>query len=103
MVSIQPAQTTDGDAPYDPMLASPYPYHIEPDGKVARQDFWRGSPAQLLGFQRGSENTLVLTVKEFEADPEKCIGLCPVFIDEGDPLDPQMWAGLHPITKVTRS
>ena len=28
----------------------PYPYFIDENGMVGRQDFWKGNPSRLLGF-----------------------------------------------------
>lgn len=113
-VSIQPAQGTDANAEHDPRKPLPYPYHVGPGGAIERQDFWRGSPSKLLGFQRGVQCSLVVSFEEFWADPDKAVGLCPVFIDEPTQQDkallakdlypsrsPAMWADTRPITKVT--
>lgn len=114
IITIQPAQTTSATAEYDPHKSLPYPYHIEPGGVVGRQDFWRGSPSRLMGFQRGTECRVVLTIDEFEKQPERAVGFCPVFIDEPSQSDkavlgrdlhpsrsPEMWADTRPITRVS--
>lgn len=28
----------------------PYPFHVQPDGSIGRQDFWRGDPLRVAGF-----------------------------------------------------
>lgn len=97
-ITIQPAQTADAAAPYDVHQPLPYPYHIEEDGKVGRQDFWRGTPYSLIGFQRGRREVVVLAAEDFVRDPDKALGLCAVFLDE----DGSIWADTRPITKVNR-
>ena len=50
---------------------------------------WRGTPAstgesapwRLIGFQAGDANKLVLTARDFVADPDSAFGLVPVFSD----------------------
>jgi len=34
-------------------LTLPYPYYVDEDGGVLRQDFWRGAPAKLCSFHNG--------------------------------------------------
>lgn len=115
--SIQPGQTTDPKAEYDPKLPLPYPYHIDDEGNVQRQDFWKGSPARLLGFQHGGVQRISLTFRDWMAgDADAAIGLCPVFIDEPTQLDkaalakdrnpeanPAIWADSRPVTSVAVS
>lgn len=68
---------------YNPRIAVPYPYHIEPDGAVQRQDFWRGDPKVLLGFQRDRNRQVVaITTREwFEGPAAAVVGMYPVFAD----------------------
>ena len=78
-ISIQPANTPAGE--YDVSLPLPYPFHVDPEtGDVGRQDFWKGDPARLLGFQRGNIQRVDLTVKAWAADPQQAVGMCPVFL-----------------------
>jgi hypothetical protein len=79
-VTIQPATATGGPRPY--------PYHVQPDGRIARQDFWRGTPAQLAGFQRNlRRNQVDLLCDAFLADPEQAIGMFPVFVNADGGMD----------------
>lgn len=101
--SIQPAQTDDFHAEYDPKVALPYPYHIADSGDVERQELWQGSPSRLLGFQRGKVQRIVLSFDEWMAgDADAAVGLCPVFADAPKPSS-SMWADSRPITRVTVS
>lgn len=79
-VTIQPTTPTGG--------RRPYPYHVQLDGQIARQDFWKGAPAQLLGFQRNlRRNRVDLLCDAFLADPEKAIGMFPVFVNADGSMD----------------
>ena len=85
-ISIQPANTPSGR--YDVNIPLPYPYHLIVPGNVDRlvalavdrQDFWRGDPAKLIGFQRGDAQEVVLWPGDFVANPESAVGLRPVFL-----------------------
>lgn len=78
-ITIQPASPEA-----DPLLM-PYPYHIEPDGKVARQDFWKGRPLKLLGFNKTNQTgDISLMRSEWMKNPKRAIGMFPVFANKGD-------------------
>ncbi|MGP5381969.1 hypothetical protein ACTXL8_07250 [Glutamicibacter arilaitensis] len=78
LIKLQPDYNHDG---YGPI---PYPFWIHPEsGDVARQEFWKGSPAQLLGFTSGTDIFEVeLTAAEYAQDPGRATGMFPVFVDE---------------------
>lgn len=84
---------------YNPRIAVPYPYHIEPDGAVMRQDFWHGDPAYLVGFQRdGDEQIVNLHTRDwFEGPMEAAVGMFPVFTGS----DGGMYSMKLPVKKVT--
>lgn len=69
---IQPEQTGG---------ALPYPWFIAEDGMVGRQDFWRGAPAQLIGFVHLPDTTgeVDLEFDEFWADGDEAVDMFPVF------------------------
>lgn len=88
-ITIQPKTGDD--------LTRPYPFHILPDGKVDRQDFWKGTPVALIGFQNASDVQHVdVTVTEFLADPDVAVGKYPVFAD----ADESWWNYADPITEI---
>ncbi|MBO9556730.1 hypothetical protein [Cellulomonas sp.] len=105
VVTIQPGQPGMG-LDYDVREPLPYPFHVD----VATGDCTRGrgtaeagddptgtTPWRLLGFQRGDVQELVLTLRDFAADPQSAVGLVPVFLN---------WRGgvfslAVPITNVT--
>lgn len=72
-ITIQPAEQEDSTLPY--------PFHIQPDGKVGRQDFWRGKPLKLIGFnpklQTGPMKGTVIFEKFWE-NPKLAIGKFPI-------------------------
>lgn len=78
VISIQPSMTPD--------MRRPYPFFIvgegEGSGLVLRQDFWKGEPYALMGFQDAFDVQHVdLHVRDFLAEPEKAVGKYPVFSD----------------------
>lgn len=73
-ITIQPKQRPDGRLPY--------PFHISETGRVGRQDFWKGSPLKLIGFNPKPNNETVketITVWAFLKKPKSAIGMYPIF------------------------
>lgn len=73
-IKIQPKERPD--------MTLPYPYFIDvKTGEVGKQDFWKGEPLRLVGFNpkpdTSGENTLVF--KDFVKDPKQAVGMFPVF------------------------
>lgn len=61
-------------------LRQPYPYFIEENGLVGRQEFWNGKPYELLGFNRTTKTGEISSpFKEFKKDINAAIGMFPVF------------------------
>lgn len=52
VLRIQPASYTDQIVGGQELTKQPYPYFVEEDGSVQRQDFWQGTVARVIGFQR---------------------------------------------------
>ena len=74
---LQPTERAD--------MTLPYPYFIGEDGGVGRQDFWKGNPAKLIGFSPTTKaGDFSLGVKKFMEEPQKAVGLFPVFADASD-------------------
>lgn len=74
IITIQPQHRDDG--------VLPYPFHIEEDGSVGRQDVWHGNPERLVGFQKSAKRQDVdLPLSAFLADPQKAKGMFPVMED----------------------
>lgn len=49
---LQPAAYADQIKDGHEMVKQPYPFYVRDDGRVTRQDFWRGDPALVVGFAR---------------------------------------------------
>lgn len=65
-----------------PSGVSPYPYFIEENGDVGRQDFWKGNPLKLLGFSDTREvGKILLSFEDFRKELWLAIELFPVFIN----------------------
>lgn len=74
IIAIQPKQREDG--------VLPYPYFIDEKGKIGRQDFWKGEPYMLIGFNpkpKTGDMPGTIDIKIFLKDPKKCIGMYPIF------------------------
>lgn len=74
---IQPAERSD--------LSLPYPFFVTEDGLVGRQDFWKGKPYKLIGFNGSSANKNVepaCGLEEFLQDPTLAVGKYPIFEHE---------------------
>lgn len=75
-----------------PDLSNPHPYRIAADGTIGDQEFWKGRPIALNGFQdRLDVKTVNVHVEDFMENPEQAIGRYAVFVNEhGGPwvLDP---------------
>lgn len=88
-VTIQPKQTGD---------VLPKPYHVSQDGSIGRQEFWKGNPAQLAGFQRRvNVHEVDLLHEDFWLDPQSAVGMYPVFIC----ADGSMFNLTNPIATVS--
>lgn len=77
-ITIQP-QGNSGSS------SRPYPYHIDKDGYVGRQEFWQGDPYRLLGFNiQPVAGDITLELEDFIKDPKSAEGLYPVFSNSQD-------------------
>lgn len=57
----------------------PYPFFIDEEGMVGRQDFWKGKPKRLLGFNDTPfAGDITLHKKAFFENPKLAIGKYPV-------------------------
>lgn len=52
MIEIQTEPIIDNMINGHEMTKLPYPFFVDEAGAVARQDFWRGDPLRVVGFQR---------------------------------------------------
>jgi hypothetical protein len=101
MRSIQPGQPGVALGEYDVMIPVPYPINIDTDGSVLNQDFWRGDPFRLIGFQkdRDIQHIDVPMSEWMDNDPDSIVGMYPVFLTKGD--DSGIWNDLRHVERVT--
>jgi len=80
MYTLQPKQRPDGKLPY--------PYFIDESGMVGRQDFWKGEPLELIGFDINPTDHGMsgqsIDLKEFLKNPQIAVGMYPIFKDKND-------------------
>lgn len=51
IITLQPSALTDHITDDGVELTQlPYPFHVDADGLVGRQDFWKGDPYRVIGF-----------------------------------------------------
>lgn len=76
MITLQPAQNPNGKLPY--------PFHVNDQGMVGRQDFWKGDPMRVVGFVADFRRQAIdLPWTEFVADPQRAVGMYAVLEDRG--------------------
>lgn len=74
-IMIQPREQWDGKLPY--------PYWINADQTIGRQDFWEGRPYMLIGFANDYvPGEIDLSFADFWANPKLAVGKHPVFSDK---------------------
>jgi hypothetical protein len=77
VLRVQPASYVDQIIDGQEFTKQPYPYFVEEDGSVQRQDFWQGSVARVIGFQRdlAVQTIDLLWAAAVKSDPECLTGL----------------------------
>lgn len=85
--TLQPAAYVDNIYP-DPVKGIvegerlPYPFHVDEAGNVDRQDFWRGEPLAIIGFQADPDVQQVdLHWRDFLKAPQAAVGMLVVGVD----------------------
>jgi hypothetical protein len=86
IITLQPSSVVDQITEDGTELTRlPYPYHVTEDGDVMGQDFWRGEPEGVIGFQRDAAVQKVdLWWDDAVADPQQVVGLYPVLREHGN-------------------
>lgn len=99
IITIQPAEVTDQIIEDGTELTRlPYPFHIREDGAIDRQDFWKGEPLALIGFQDQIDVLRVdLGLAEFWRYPQTAVGKYAITLD----MDGTMNTHLVAIESVT--
>jgi hypothetical protein len=83
-ITLQPSERVDNIVDGHAMTQLPYPFHVSEDGSVQRQDFWRGNPAAVVGFQRDLRRQRVdVWWDEVVEDPQRAVGLYVVTTTDG--------------------
>jgi hypothetical protein len=86
IITLQPSSVVDQITEDGTELTRlPYPYHVTEDGDVMGQDFWRGEPEAVIGFQRDATVQKVdLWWDDTVADPQQVVGMYPVLRERGN-------------------
>lgn len=88
IITIQPAAFVDNvwagkDGSIVEGKKLPYPFHVNEDGTVESQDFWRGDPAAVIGFQNVADVQKVdLWWADAVANPMEITGKFPVMVTD---------------------
>lgn len=73
-IKLQPKERPD--------MTLPYPFFIDEKGNVGRQDFWKGEPLKLVGFNPKHKTGVMkntITFEMFMADHKLCVNKFPIF------------------------
>lgn len=97
-ITIQPGQPGEG-MNYNVHKPLPYPFHVNTEtGDVMSGPHTGNETWRLVGFQPDADTqTVTLRREDFAAEPNKAVGLCPVFVDEHG----CMFNLTEPITRAT--
>lgn len=76
-ITLQPSPRVDNIVDGIEMTQLPYPFHVDADtGDVGRQDFWRGDPARVVGFQKDlAVQRIDLWWRDAVKNPEQVVGM----------------------------
>jgi hypothetical protein len=75
-ITLQPAPNER-----DP-LKLPYPFHVNQDGEIQRQDVWRGHPLRVCGFAADPHRREIdLRWEDAVTDPQRAVGMHLVTAD----------------------
>lgn len=85
LIKLQPAPVVDRVLDDGTELTRlPYPYFVAEDGSVDGQDFWRGEPDAVVGFQDDVDvQRLDLSWADAWQDPQRAVGKFPVLVEHG--------------------
>lgn len=87
MTKLQPSAFTDQLTEDGHQLTKlPYPFFVNEDGSVRRQDVWAGQVVRVVGFQRDlAVQQIDLWWKQAVQEPERAVGMYLVTADsKGD-------------------
>ena len=83
VLTLQPAEVTDQLADDGTELTRlPYPFHVDSNGDVLRQDFWKGNPTRVIGFAaRLDVHAIDLPWQDALGAPQRAVGMYAVTSD----------------------
>lgn len=86
-ITLQPGDPADVHTPL------PYPFHVDADGFVGRQDFWKGRVHKVVGFvdEPGSQ-TFSLLWRDAVANPQAAVGKYVVTADDSGAAGTAGWS-----------
>lgn len=71
----------------------PYPFFVDEKGNVGRQDFWRGRPRAVVGFQKDlARHRVDIFWKQVVENPDLAVGKYIVTVDDGGQMSVHMSA-----------
>jgi hypothetical protein len=83
IIRIQPEPFVDNMIDGHEMTKLPYPFVADEQGMIAGQDFWKGDPFQVIGFQKDlAIHRIDLHWHEALAEPDLAVGMYLVTRDE---------------------
>lgn len=83
IITLQPAPIVDYITPDgSELMKLPYPFHVDTDGSIGRQDFWNGYPLRVLGFVADPNRMQIdLYWEEIVKNPQRAVGMYVVTED----------------------
>lgn len=83
VIKLQPSSFTDQIVDGHELTKLPYPFYVEEDGSVQRQEFWKGDPYRVIGFQKDlARHEIDLLWQDATKDPQQVVGMYVVTADE---------------------
>lgn len=71
--------------PEDARSPLPYPFFVNEDGEIGRQDYWQGLAAHVVGFAADVDRHVIdLTWRDAVAEPAKAVGMHVVIANRDD-------------------
>jgi hypothetical protein len=80
---IQPSAYVDQIVDGMELTKLPYPYYADTEGNVANQEFWSGTVAKVVGFQKDlAKQQINLSWYQATKDPSKATGMYLITKDD---------------------
>lgn len=76
LIRLQPSEFVDNIRDGHEMTKLPYPFFVSEDGVIGSQDFWKGDPARVIGFQKDlAVQQIDLWWSDVVEDPQQAVGM----------------------------